>query len=109
MIYDGYNGVFLKSNTASTGDTYDAYFIPGNAKSVVIGTYASGMTTPPPASTPSAELSRLAVSMFVYNKAPNKVSVFDETSTSTPKSPVIAEVPTTVGSPVFRTSCEPVQ
>lgn len=79
---EGYGGVFLTSNTAPESvNGYDAIFIPGDAKAVVLDV--------PPAATKPAGDKTYADRLYVMRKGVNKVQVRDKTT----KSPIPATSP----------------
>jgi hypothetical protein len=81
----GYGGVFLKSNTAptSTGDNWDAIFIPGDAKAVLVeGNYTTAGK-------------QKADRLYVMKKGPNQIKVRDVKNNKSPLPPV-SPMPTDV-------------
>lgn len=82
-----YNGMFLKANTAptSTGGTYDAYFVPSDAK---------GVLTKSNETDPNKKANRL----YIIRKGDRAIRVIDEESRSPiPKS--ISTTPPPCGNP----------
>ncbi len=74
VLYDGYGGAYLKSNTAATsiGDNFDVWYIPGNARAT--------LTTQLTSATPTNSANRL----YVMNKGENRIIVKDKSKADKP-------------------------